>query len=131
MNYSQARQVLESQEAAQAVLRQYEKLSNAHEEYGFSSRREFLQALEELEANERPRRGSRGLPPETVDRILRLKAEGKSNTAISRETKVSPLTVAKYVKAQKPAAASASAPASAPAPKAKAKAKGRGRAKKK
>jgi DNA-binding NarL/FixJ family response regulator len=111
MNYSEAKQVLESQEAAKAVLAKYEKLANAHEEHGFKNRRLFIKALEEIDqANRSKGRGKRGLAPETIDQIKNLKAEGKSNAEIARQTGVSPLTVGKYVKAVAGGKASASKP---------------------
>lgn len=107
MNYSEAKKVLDNQEAAKSVLAKYEKLATAHEAHGFNSRREFIKALQEIEEGERGKgRGRRGLSPATVDQIQKLKAAGKSNAEISRSTGVSPLTVGKYVKGQAGKAAS-------------------------
>jgi len=102
MNYSEAKKILDRQEAAKAVLVQYEKLASAHEKFGFNTRREFVRALQEIEEAERGGRGrgKRGLSPDVIDKIQKLKAEGKSNAEISRTTGVSPLTVAKYVKGE-------------------------------
>jgi hypothetical protein len=105
MNYTEAKQVLDRQKAAKAVLAQYEKLETAHEKHGFQTRREFIKALLEIDQADRGgkargKRGKRGLSPETVDEIHKLKAAGKTNAEISRTTGVSPLTVGKYVRAQ-------------------------------
>jgi DNA invertase Pin-like site-specific DNA recombinase len=101
MKYSEAKQVLERQDAAKAVLAKYEKLASSHEALGFRSRRELITALQEIEAAERGKgRVGRGLSPQVIDQIQKLKAEGKKNTEIARITGVSPLTVGKYVKAQ-------------------------------
>jgi hypothetical protein len=101
MNYSEAKKVLAQQDAAKAVLAKYEKLANAHEAHGFQSRREFIKALQEMDIGAKAKpRGKRGLSPETIDQIHKLKSEGKTNADIARTTGVSPLTVGKYVKAQ-------------------------------
>lgn len=103
MNYSEAKEVLAKQEAAKAALEQYKKLTDAHKRYGFKTRREFVRALQELDSGpgagrRRKSPGGRGLSDDAIKRIKSLKAEGRSNAEISRLTKVSPLTVAKYVK---------------------------------
>ena len=104
MNYSEAKNILEQQEAAKSVLAQYEKLSAAHEKYGFNTRREFIAALQELDGGRRGgktgRRG-RGLSDDTINQILSLKGQGKSNAEIARVVGVTPLTVGKYVNANK------------------------------
>lgn len=126
MNYSEAKQILENQEKAKAVLQEYKKLETAHEQFGFKTRQAFVKALKEIDLASRKKggRGKRGLSPETVDQIHKLKADGKSNAEISRTLGVSPLTVGKYVKA---VAGKGKAPAARAAkPKA-----GKGRAKKK
>jgi response regulator of citrate/malate metabolism len=100
MNYTEAKNVLSKQEAAKSVLLKYEKLENAHEDYGFGSRRLLLKALQDIEAGSK-RSSGRGarVSQETIDQILKLKAEGKNNTAISRATGISQVTVGKYIKA--------------------------------
>jgi DNA-binding CsgD family transcriptional regulator len=105
MKYSEAKQVLEQQEKAKAVLEAYQKVASAHEQYGFQSRREFIKALQEIDqaAGGKGRakskgRGPRGLSPDVIDQIKSLKADGKTNAEIARTTGVSPLTVGKYVK---------------------------------
>ncbi len=106
MNYSEAKNILEQQEAAQAVLAQYEKLRDAHEEFGFSTRREFIAALQELDGGRKAgktgtgRRG-RGLSDDQINEILSLKSQGKTNAEIARTVGVTPLTVGKYVNANK------------------------------
>lgn len=148
MNYSEAKQVLEQQEKAKAVLETYTKVANAHQQLGFNTRGELIKALQEIDlaeggrarrakgtgkrkrAAKGGRRGQRGLAPEMIAQIQKLKSEGKTNAAISRTTGVSSLTVAKYVKGQAgktPAPAKKKAPAKAKrAGKGKAKGKGRG-----
>lgn len=135
MNYSDAKRILEKQDAAKAVLAQYDKLANAHEGFGFQTRREFIKALQEIEQAGKkggPRagggRGKRGLSPDTISQIQKLKGEGKSNAEISRTLGVSPLTVGKYVRAAagkgtaKPAAKAGAGRGRARRSKAKAKA---------
>lgn len=121
MKFSEAKAVLEKQEAAKAALAQYEKLTTVHEAYGFSSRREFIKALQELDEGAGSKGRGRGLSSATVNQIRDLKAAGKSNAEISRTLKVSPLTVGKYVKKQ--AGQAPSKPKAAAQPKARAKKK--------
>lgn len=99
MNYSEAKRILDNQDAAKAVLAQYEKLTTAHEDYGFSSRREFISALQELDGGRKTGRRGRGLSDDKINEILSLKAQGKTNADIARAVSVSPLTVGKYVRA--------------------------------
>lgn len=101
MNYSEAKQILDKQEKAKAVLEGYKKLETAHEQFGFKTRQAFVKALKEIDLASRKTggRGKRGLSPDTIDQIHRMKADGKSNAEISRTLGVSPLTVGKYVKA--------------------------------
>jgi hypothetical protein len=101
MNYSEAKKILDSQDAAKAVLAQYEKLTSAHEDYGFSTRRAFIAALKELDGGQRTGRRGRGLSDEKINEILSLKAQRKTNAEIARIVNVSPLTVGKYVRAAK------------------------------
>lgn len=100
MNYSEAKKVMNKQEAAKSVLLKYEKLQDAHETFGFSSRRLFVQALQDIEAGSKKKNGRRGrVSQEKVDQILKLKTEGKNNAVISRATGISQVTVSKYIKA--------------------------------
>lgn len=119
MKYSEAKQILDQQEKAQAIIEGYQKVASAHEQFGFKSRREFIKALQEIEQGERKKggRGARGLSPDVIDQIKKLKDEGKSNAAISRMIGVSPLTVAKYVKGQAGGGGGAKKPARARAKK--------------
>ncbi|MEX2381690.1 MAG: helix-turn-helix domain-containing protein [Opitutales bacterium] len=141
MKYSEAKDVLEKQEAAKAVMAKFESLASAHKAHGFDSRGELIKALQEIDQAEKGKggarkakakgapkakgkaRGPRSLTPETIDQIRKLKSEGTSNAQISRTMGVSPITVAKYVKAQAGKTASAK-------PKAPAKKRGKAKAKK-
>jgi hypothetical protein len=130
MRYSEAKQVLEKAEKAKAVLESFQKVSGLHQQFGFKTRRDFIKALKEIDRAEGGNvrgagtrkakgrvkskgRGPRGLSPETVEQIKKLKSEGKSNAEISRTVGVSPLTVAKYVKGSAAKAEAAPAPAKA------------------
>jgi DNA-binding NarL/FixJ family response regulator len=136
MKYSEAKDILEKKEKAKAVLEEYNKIATAHEQFGFKNRRELINALQEIDQGDRKsgRRGPRGLAPEVITKIKKLKAAGKTNAAISRDVNVSALTVAKYVKngPATPAEATATPPKpKAPAPKAAKVKKKSTRAKKK
>lgn len=133
MKYSEAKRVLEQQDAANAVMVKYEKLVSAHKEHGFDSRAELIKALREIEKAEAGKggskgkaRGPRGLSPDTIDQIQTLKSEGKTNAEIARTTGVSPLTVAKYVKARAGKGKTAKAAKGAPAKKKAAAGRGKG-----
>ena len=86
-------------------MKRYERLKGAHAEHGFEKRRELIRVLEDIEATDRRARGGngkRGLSTQMVEQIHHLKAEGKSNAEISRQTGTSPITVAKYVGRTRP-----------------------------
>jgi DNA invertase Pin-like site-specific DNA recombinase len=129
MKYSEAKEILEKKEKAKAVLEEYNKIAAAHELFGFKNRRELIDALQEIDQGERKkgRRGPRGLASDVISQIKNLKAAGNTNAAISRNLRVSALTVAKYVKND----SSPAEPVPAPAKVEKTKAKPKASAKKK
>jgi DNA-binding NarL/FixJ family response regulator len=105
LSYHEAKKILEQQQLAEEVMKRYERLKGAHAEHGFTQRRELIQVLEDIEAADRMKQGGngqRGLSFQRIEEIRKLKAEGKSNAEISRQTGTSPITVAKYVGGTRP-----------------------------
>lgn len=86
MNYQEAKQILQQQDAAKAVLEQYKKLEAAHEEYGFKTRGEFIKALQELES----KNGKRArLTPADRKAIESAIGSGKPASKIAKEFGIS------------------------------------------
>lgn len=105
LSYHEAKKILEQQQLAEEVMKRYERLKGAHAEHGFTRRRELIRVLEDIEAVDRIAQGGNGkrsLSLQRIEEIRRLKAEGRSNAAISRQTGTSPITVAKYVGRTRP-----------------------------
>lgn len=86
MNYQEAQNILENQTAAKEVLERYEKLASAHVVYGFTTRGEFITALQELE-NRSTKRAR--LTPADRKAIEGAINEGQTAAAISRQFNIS------------------------------------------
>lgn len=86
MNYQEAKNILESQTAAKEILDRYEKLASAHLQYGFTTRGEFITALQELE-NLSSKRGR--LTAEDRKAIGVAISEGKTAAAIAKQFNIS------------------------------------------
>jgi DNA invertase Pin-like site-specific DNA recombinase len=86
MNYQEAQKILENQDAAKAVIQQYKKLETVHEQFGFKNRRDFIQALQELDSGT-SKRGR--LTPDDRKRVEAAIKEGRPASQIAREFGIS------------------------------------------
>jgi DNA-binding CsgD family transcriptional regulator len=90
MNYQEAQEVLQKEEAAKALLEKYKKLESAHEELGFRSRRELIRALEELDGKRGGRSGKRArLTPQAREQLEAAIQSGKPASEIASQFGVS------------------------------------------